>query len=91
MITYMRLLGVQQGLLINFNVRRLVDGVRRFVDTRGAWRPAVDPLIVESPLSDPSSDVHADRQSLRGRRYPLIGLRRSAASPVPARCSVAPR
>jgi len=30
LLTYMRLAGVGTGLLINFNVRRLVDGIRRF-------------------------------------------------------------
>ena len=29
-LTYMRMAGARTGLLINFNVRRLVDGVRRF-------------------------------------------------------------
>ena len=29
-LTYMRMASVRTGLLINFNVRRLVDGVRRF-------------------------------------------------------------
>lgn len=28
---YMRLLGLRHGLLINFNVSRLVDGVRSFL------------------------------------------------------------
>lgn len=30
-LTYMRLAGVQTGLLINFNVQMLKDGIRRFV------------------------------------------------------------
>ncbi|CAG34784.1 conserved hypothetical protein [Desulfotalea psychrophila LSv54] len=30
-LTYMKLAGVHTGLLINFNVLRLVDGVRRLV------------------------------------------------------------
>ena len=30
LLTYMKLAGVGRGLLINFNVPRLVDGVRRF-------------------------------------------------------------
>jgi GxxExxY protein len=30
-LTYLRLLGVSQGLLINFNVRRLVDGLRNLL------------------------------------------------------------
>ncbi len=47
MITYLRLLGLQQGLLINFNVSRLTDGVRRFVNTR---RPR---LAFEGPLAAP--------------------------------------
>lgn len=29
-LTYMRLSGIDLGLLINFNVRRLIDGVKRF-------------------------------------------------------------
>ena len=31
LLTYMKLAGVKTGLLINFNVRRLRDRVRRFV------------------------------------------------------------
>jgi GxxExxY protein len=31
-LTYLKLSGLKQGLLINFNVRRLVDGVRSFVN-----------------------------------------------------------
>ena len=30
LLTYMRMARARTGLLINFNVRRLVDGVRRF-------------------------------------------------------------
>ena len=30
LLTYMKLASVAKGLLINFNVRRLVDGIRRF-------------------------------------------------------------
>jgi len=30
LLTYMKLAHVAKGLLINFNVRRLVDGIRRF-------------------------------------------------------------
>ncbi len=30
LLTYMRLAQVERGLLINFNVRRLVDGVKRY-------------------------------------------------------------
>ena len=30
LLTYMKLAGIGRGLLINFNVQRLVDGVRRF-------------------------------------------------------------
>ena len=30
LLTYMKLANVVKGLLINFNVRRLVDGIRRF-------------------------------------------------------------
>jgi GxxExxY protein len=33
-ITYVRLAGLPAGLLINFNVKRLVDGVRRIVNDR---------------------------------------------------------
>lgn len=31
LLTYMKLSGVQVGLLINFNVHRLKDGIKRFV------------------------------------------------------------
>jgi GxxExxY protein len=30
LLTYMKLAGMRAGLLINFNSRRLVDGVKRF-------------------------------------------------------------
>jgi len=30
LLTYMKLSGIKTGLLINFNVRRLVDGIKRF-------------------------------------------------------------
>jgi GxxExxY protein len=30
LLTYMKLANVAKGLLINFNVRRLVDGIKRF-------------------------------------------------------------
>jgi GxxExxY protein len=31
LLTYLRLSGIKQGFLINFNVERLVDGLRSFV------------------------------------------------------------
>ena len=31
LLTYMKLAGVNQGFLINFNVRRLKDGLKSFV------------------------------------------------------------
>ena len=31
LLTYMKLAGVKTGLLINFNVKRLKDGIKRFV------------------------------------------------------------
>ena len=31
LLTYMKLAGVRTGLLINFNVRKLIDGIKRFV------------------------------------------------------------
>ena len=30
LLTYMKLSGIAAGLLINFNVRRLIDGIDRF-------------------------------------------------------------
>jgi len=30
LLTYMKLAGIQTGLLINFNVTRLIDGIKRF-------------------------------------------------------------
>jgi hypothetical protein len=32
LLTYLRLLNLKEGLLINFNVRRLVDGVKRVLN-----------------------------------------------------------
>ncbi len=37
-MTYLNLLGVRQGLLINFNARRLVDGLKSIL-----WTPPVPP------------------------------------------------
>src|SRR5687768_1316923 len=34
-LTYLRLTGCPLGLLINFNVPKLVDGVKRLINTRG--------------------------------------------------------
>jgi len=31
MLTYLRLSGIRVGLLVNFNVKVLKDGIRRFV------------------------------------------------------------
>lgn len=30
LLTYMKLAGVDKGLLLNFNVQRMVEGIRRF-------------------------------------------------------------
>ena len=40
LITYLKLLNLQQGLLINFNVGRLVDGVKNVLLTQGQGRHA---------------------------------------------------
>jgi GxxExxY protein len=40
-ITYVRLAHVPAGLLINFNSKRLVDGVRRILNDRPSPRPSV--------------------------------------------------
>jgi hypothetical protein len=32
MLTYLRLTGLQVGLILNFNVTRMVDGIRRVVN-----------------------------------------------------------
>ena len=42
LLTYLRLRGLRLGLLINFNVPRLVDGVHRVVDPleEGSLRPS---------------------------------------------------
>lgn len=32
LLTYLRLTGLQLGLIINFNVERLVDGIKRVVN-----------------------------------------------------------
>jgi GxxExxY protein len=39
-ITYVRLAGKPAGLLINFNVKRLVDGVRRIVNDHPRSQPS---------------------------------------------------
>lgn len=45
LLTYLRLRGLRLGLLINFNVPRLVDGVHRVVDQLedGSLRPSAPP------------------------------------------------
>jgi GxxExxY protein len=40
LLTYMRLTGCPAGLLINFNVPRLMDGVRRLLNPEGGGVPA---------------------------------------------------
>jgi GxxExxY protein len=37
-LTYLKLTGLQTGLLINFNAQHLRDGIRRVANTRGALR-----------------------------------------------------
>jgi GxxExxY protein len=44
MLTYLRLSGVHQGLLINFNVRLLTEGLKSFLRGNVPERPDVDPL-----------------------------------------------
>jgi GxxExxY protein len=39
-LTYMRIANCPVGLVINFNARRLVDGVKRLVNGVGARAPA---------------------------------------------------
>jgi GxxExxY protein len=55
LITYLKLLGLQQGLLINFNVSRLVDGVKSVLLTPGQGRHArvEEVTMPEEDLPDP--------------------------------------
>jgi hypothetical protein len=45
LITYMQLTHCPAGLLINFNVARLMDGVKRLLNPRG--RPAPQAACIE--------------------------------------------
>jgi GxxExxY protein len=47
LMTYLKLSGCEVGLLINFNVTRLIDGVRRVV--RGYRVPVSPPSISSAP------------------------------------------
>ena len=50
-LTYMKLAGCPAGLLINFNVARLVDGVKRLINTK-------------VPTVEQGSELHAGRAGL---------------------------
>ena len=39
LLTYLKLLKLKEGLLINFNVQRLMDGVRRVLNGRRRRKP----------------------------------------------------
>jgi len=41
-LSYMQLTGCPVGLLINFNVPRLMDGVKRLINPRAGRRAEVD-------------------------------------------------
>ena len=45
LLTYLKLSGLQVGLLINFNVPRLVDGLKRVVNN---YKEAIDQVPAES-------------------------------------------
>jgi hypothetical protein len=46
-VTYLRLSGHALGLLINFNVPVLIDGVRRFIISRDTRQVALNAEIAE--------------------------------------------
>ena len=48
-LTYLRLTGCPAGLLVNFNVPRLTDGVRRLSSGR-SWPTSAAPLLRVEPL-----------------------------------------
>jgi GxxExxY protein len=47
-LTYLRLLGVGQGLLINFNAGRLIDGIKSFLYSRRPSDAGADPGVPQS-------------------------------------------
>jgi GxxExxY protein len=49
-LTYLRLTGCPAGLLINFNVPRLMDGVKRLINAHGGSAPSDN---VEKRVLDP--------------------------------------
>jgi GxxExxY protein len=52
-LTYMQLTGCPGGLLINFNVPRLMDGVKRLINPRSGWRGAVGGNVIPQKIEAP--------------------------------------
>jgi len=44
-LTYMKLIGCPAGLLINFNVARLMDGVKRLINPRAGTREGTEETV----------------------------------------------
>jgi GxxExxY protein len=59
LLTYLRLTGFPVGLLINFNVPRLADGVKRLANTRGRSRTSAE--------ETERAEITAEPQGRRGR------------------------
>lgn len=53
MLTYMKLSGANTGLMINFNVRRLADGIQRVAAAKGVpCQPLISGLLHQYVESD---------------------------------------
>jgi GxxExxY protein len=46
-LTYLRILGLRQGFLINFNMRKVTDGVRSLLNSRTREPQDIDPRDVK--------------------------------------------
>ena len=69
LLTYLRLRGLRLGLLINFNVPRLVDGVHRVVDQLedGSLRPSAPPRSPRFSRFRPTWPAPCCVATIRGR------------------------
>jgi GxxExxY protein len=65
-LTYLRLTGCTVALLINFNVPRLMDGVRRLINSRAVERAKVAPQT-DKPQSRRDTETRREDSGSAGR------------------------
>ena len=83
-LTYLKLSGLHVGLLLNFNVERLRDGLRRFVLNSPHPRPSDYRVRAGTPAGDAVPDTLHARIAAQHRNQP-------SPPPVPALTPPAPR